>query len=243
MSYFPNNANGQATMANSAPVVVASNQTAIPVTDNSGSFTVDAPVGTPVFVRLSDGGSAISALPITDNSGSITTDTAGDVAHDSADSGNPVKIGGKAATSLPTAVASGDRTNVLTDTFGRPLTAHIDAAMQIWKSGNYTTTQTGTAIWTPTSGKKVVITNIVLGAYGTTAARVILWFGASGDTTYSAGTDQLVAAVSFAPSSTSKPGLVLCPPVPIVGATADYILRITTDAGVSIDVTVYGYEI
>lgn len=36
----------------------------IPVTDNSGSLTVDAPVGTPVFVRLSDGASAISTLPV-----------------------------------------------------------------------------------------------------------------------------------------------------------------------------------
>lgn len=43
------------------PVSIAS---AVPVTDNSGSLTVDAPVGTPVFVRLSDGTSAISTLPV-----------------------------------------------------------------------------------------------------------------------------------------------------------------------------------
>jgi hypothetical protein len=36
----------------------------VAVTDNSGSLTVDAPVGTPVFVRLSDGASAISTLPV-----------------------------------------------------------------------------------------------------------------------------------------------------------------------------------
>lgn len=38
--------------------------TAQPVTDNAGSLTVDAPVGTPVFVRLSDGTSAIATLPV-----------------------------------------------------------------------------------------------------------------------------------------------------------------------------------
>jgi len=43
------------------PVSIAS---AVPITDNSGSLTVDAPVGTPVFVRLSDGSSAISTLPV-----------------------------------------------------------------------------------------------------------------------------------------------------------------------------------
>jgi len=43
------------------PVSIAA---AVPVTDNSGSLTVDAPVGTPVFVRLSDGSSAIATLPV-----------------------------------------------------------------------------------------------------------------------------------------------------------------------------------
>lgn len=35
-----------------------------PVSDNAGSLTVDAPVGTPVFVRLSDGSAAIATLPV-----------------------------------------------------------------------------------------------------------------------------------------------------------------------------------
>lgn len=35
-----------------------------PVTDSGGSLTVDAPVGTPVFVRLSDGTAAITTLPV-----------------------------------------------------------------------------------------------------------------------------------------------------------------------------------
>jgi hypothetical protein len=38
--------------------------TPLAVSDNSGSLTVDAPVGTPVFVRLSDGATAISTLPV-----------------------------------------------------------------------------------------------------------------------------------------------------------------------------------
>lgn len=35
-----------------------------PVTDSGGSLTVDAPVATPVFVRLSDGSAAITTLPV-----------------------------------------------------------------------------------------------------------------------------------------------------------------------------------
>jgi hypothetical protein len=35
-----------------------------PVTDSDGSLTIDAPVGTPAFVRLSDGTNPISTLPV-----------------------------------------------------------------------------------------------------------------------------------------------------------------------------------
>lgn len=44
-------------------VTIATNDV-VPVTDNAGSLTVDAPVGTPAFVRLSDGAAAITTLPI-----------------------------------------------------------------------------------------------------------------------------------------------------------------------------------
>lgn len=48
-----------------AGTLTVSAASAFPVTDNSGSITVDAPVGTPVFVRLSDGSSAITSLSVT----------------------------------------------------------------------------------------------------------------------------------------------------------------------------------
>jgi hypothetical protein len=54
----------------------ASGGSAVNVQDGGNSLTVDAPVGTPAFVRLSDGASAITALPVTDNSGSLTVDYA-----------------------------------------------------------------------------------------------------------------------------------------------------------------------
>lgn len=43
----------------------------------------------------------------------------GDVAHDAADSGNPIKIGGKARTSLPAAVSANDRVDAYFDAYGR----------------------------------------------------------------------------------------------------------------------------
>jgi hypothetical protein len=56
-----------------------------PVSDNNGSLTVDAPVGTPAFVRLSNGTSAIDTLPVT---GSVTVSQAtGTNLHTVVDSG------------------------------------------------------------------------------------------------------------------------------------------------------------
>lgn len=49
---------------------------AISIDDNAGSITVDAPVATPVFVRLSDGASAITTLPVS-IAGSVAVTNAG----------------------------------------------------------------------------------------------------------------------------------------------------------------------
>lgn len=49
----------------------------------------------------------------------VTTLTGGGIAHDGVDSGNPVKIGGQARTTNPTAVADADRANFITDKLGK----------------------------------------------------------------------------------------------------------------------------
>jgi len=210
--------------------------------DGGNSITVDAPSGTPVAVRIGDGTLQTSVVDETGSSAVDALAVGGGTPHDSADSGNPVKVGFKAINALPTAVANSDRANGVSDLWGRQLTAHIDPALFIHKTFNATSTQTGTDVWSPTSGKKIAITSIVVGTYATTAARIILWFGDNADTTYSAGTDQAVLAFSSAPSTTSKPGLVFTPASPIFCTTADRELHITTDAGISIDVCVAGYE-
>jgi len=195
-------------------------------------------------VKIHDGGNSITVdgTVSATQTGTWNVVAAGDISHDNPDSGNPVKIGFQAETVLPTAVANGDRTNGTADQFGRQLVTHISPGMQTWKSGNYTTTQTGVALWTPASGKTVAVTYLAISSYATTTGRVIVWFGASGDTTYTAGTDQLVWAGSFAPSTSSKPGAILNFPTPVFSANVDYVLRVTTDANISLDVSVYGYE-
>lgn len=61
------------------------------------------------------------------------TPVTGDVPHDSADAGYPIKTGAKASAAPPTAVTDGDRVNDYDDLQGRKITAH--------KCGTATTSQ------------------------------------------------------------------------------------------------------
>lgn len=165
-----------------------------------------------------------------------------DVAHDAADSGNPVKIGGKARTSVPTAVANADRTDSSFDPYGRILVGHIAPEWAVHKNKTYTSQQTGSTIWDPTAGKKIAVTSVVLGTYGTTSGRIIVWFGDNADTAFTQDTDQVLVAASFAPSTSSKPGLIYTPASPVFCTTADRELHVTSDAAISFDLTIEGYE-
>lgn len=135
---------GQKTMANSLPVVLPSDQSAIPVTgsgvfhvdDNAGSLTVDAPVGTPVWVRLSDGAAAFvgqkamaASIPvviasdqsaITVAQGTPPWTVKGDQARASATIPNPVVHGLRAANypTKPASVAAGQLVDAVSDLEG-----------------------------------------------------------------------------------------------------------------------------
>lgn len=69
------------------------------------------------------GGDATNGLDVDVTRVQGTVAVAGDVAHDAADSGNPVKVGGKARTTNPTAVANADRVDAMFDDVGRQVVA------------------------------------------------------------------------------------------------------------------------
>lgn len=120
---------------------------------------------------------------------------------------------------------------------------HNFGYLNVHKDGEYNTQQTGTALWTPTSGKKFVVADITITTGGTTSGIVTLWQGAVADTTYTAGTDPAVFRGEFAPSANSKPGVVKSFNIPYVSTTADHILRVTTSAAMTVYVQCNGYEI
>lgn len=170
--------------------------------------------------------------------------TGGNVAHDAADSGNPVKVGSKAINAWPAAVANLDRADAVGDLLGRQLVAFKPSELQkSFNPAQFTAAQTGTALWTPAAGKRIVVTSVSISTSGTTAGKVTLWFGASADTAYTAGTDQPLEVFNFAPATSANPGMTKSYADPIACLNADYILRITTSAALTCDITVHGYEI
>lgn len=94
MAYNPVNPHGQATMANSAPVVIASNQTSLPI---AGAVTTNAPS----YVS-----GAANALSIT-TVGALRVD------------GSAVVQPARAATALPSAASDGTNVSPMADKYGR----------------------------------------------------------------------------------------------------------------------------
>ncbi len=165
-----------------------------------------------------------------------------DAAHTSGDVGVMALAVAKAAAAA--LGAEGDYEPLEVDAYGRLHVAPllVDPAAQKHVTYNATAAKTGDIILSPTAGKRMAITSMVIGTYGTTAARVIIWAGADADTTYSAGTDQAVFIASFTPTASATPGAVYTPATPIF-LTADHNLMLTSSAAISIDICVEYYEV
>jgi hypothetical protein len=306
---------GQALMAASRPVVVASDQSAIPITvatipshavTNAGTFAVqdsrfateDAaasadPVG-PVLIGVrrdtlsaaevsadgdnialkatskgklhvaaelyiadaaaatgagASGATVLRTTLASDSPGIIATGSqaspsssylstvaAGDLAHDAVDSGNPVKIGGMARSTEPSAVsASGDRVNAIFDLVGKLIVLPY-ANPENFVSGAITTAMTGTTttslIAAPAAGLRNYITQItVSNAHATVGTDVIIQDGSGGTTLYTI------------PAAAVYGGAVITFPTPLrqpTTATAIFVANVTT--GASTKVSASGYK-
>lgn len=109
------------------------------------------------------------------------------------------------------------------------------------KNGQQGGAATGVALWTPASGKKIVVTSFDITVVGSVGTDVVIWFGASGDTTWTVGTDATVFYGNFIPSASISPGVtkkgVWQSP------TADHVLRLTAGGANSYNWNIWGYEI
>ena len=155
----------------------------IPVTDAGGSLTIDGTVTADAGSGTFSVTPAAGSIPVTDAGGTLTVDgtitanagsgnftvtpaggslhvnAAGDVAHDSPDAGEPVKVGGRAIAhgANPTAVAADDRSNWYFNRAGIPfiLGGHPNIiTLETAAAAAFT----DAAVVTVAGGQKIVVT-------------------------------------------------------------------------------------
>lgn len=159
----------------------------------------------------------------------------GNIAHDTADAGNPVKIGGKAVSAEPTAVTANDRVNALFDLVGKLIVLPY-ANPENFVSGAITSAMTGTTstslIAAPASGLRNYITQItVSNAHATVGTDIVIQDGSGGTTLYT-----IPAAAVYGGATLSFPTPLRQPTT----ATAIYCANVTT--GASTKVSASGYK-
>ena len=181
----------------------AAGATAVNVQDGGNSLTIDGTV-------------AVSSLPASTN----TIEVVGDVAHDAADAGNPVSIGGVARNANPTAVANGDRASAFMDLKGR-LVVRPHHVRGLQASGDIVlTTTTETTIIAATASTFHDITLLLITNSSATAVIVAI-------------RDTTGGTVRLRPAIAANGGVVIAFPSPLEQTTVNTNWTATLSAGVT----------
>lgn len=122
----------------------------------------------------------VFAGPLPGGSNNIgKVDPQGNVAHDVTDVGNPIKMGGRARTELPAAVAQNDRVDAMYDKHGRQLIAPAPLDQRVSSTLNRTNTEAGQLLAAVASTAYVVTAITVINAHATVGTKVEIVDGAS----------------------------------------------------------------
>ncbi len=134
-------------------------------------------------IKVGDGSGALTidfgtALPSgTNNIGQV--DPRGNKAHDEGDAGNPVKVGARARTALPAAVAQDDRVDAIADKHGRQLATVAPLDERVSATLNRTNETAGQLFAALAEGAYVVTAIMVDNASATVGTKVEILDGAS----------------------------------------------------------------
>lgn len=213
------------------------------ITDGTNTAAVKAASTAPIatdpalVVAVSPNSAGVTPLGQAAKAASLPVTMAADqeIAHGSADSGNPAKVGGKAVNAEPAAVSNGSRANFITDLVGK-LIVMLYANPENFVSGAITTAMTGTTstslVAAPAAGLRNYITQItVSNAHATVGTDVIIQDGNAGTTLYTI------------PAAAVYGGAVITFPTPLrqpTTATALFCANVTT--GASTKVSASGYK-
>lgn len=155
----------------------------------------------------------------------------GHIAHDAADSGNPVKVGGKAKAidgTDPGEVAENDRADFYTDPNGRQLVSQVHPNF-FNSNTNYAAAQTNTALVAAPATNSLYVTDLVVSADGAGSVKLVE------DT---AGTPVTKAGPYYLAANTGLSMHFITP----IKLTAAKNLGVTSTGAVNHTVTVTGYE-
>lgn len=180
---------GGGTEATALRVTIASDSTGVvSIDDNGASLTVDGTVAVSSLPALVAGTAAIGKLAA--NSGvdigdvDVTSLTGGTIAHDGADSGNPIKVGARAVSTLASAtmVAAADRADNVSDLDGaqimRPYCPNADILVErVSDTGG---TSTASTVFGATASARNCITTIAVTNVSLTAGHIDFRDGTGG---------------------------------------------------------------
>ena len=208
----------------------AAGASAVNVQDGGNSLTVDGAVTVTNATAAN-----LKAEVVGTGTFAVQAAAAGDVAHDAVDSGNPLKVGGKATNAEPAAVASGDRANFITDLVGKLITLPYSNP-ENFVSGAITSAMTSTTstslVAAPAAGLRNYITTIIVtNSHATVGTDVIIQDGSGGTT------------LLTIPAAAVYGGAVITLPTPLrqpTTATALYCANVTS--GANTKVSAVGYK-
>lgn len=253
---------------------IAAASVAVPVTDNAGALTVDwagtaPPIGAGVeatALRVTVATDSTGVVSVDDNGGALTVDAtnldirdltsasdsvaavaAGDIAHDTADSGNPLKIGQKAIAhgANPTAVAAADRTDWYANRHGIPFVCgpHMNPVTIEFTQADADGAQTNVALVTVGAGTKIAVTQVQVLADQANTVETSVRIGFAAATLGAASITPVAGIVASHPGIVPGAGLSRGDGMAILGIGADgEDLRITiSDATGGNNVVVVSY--
>ena len=259
--------NGGGTEASALRVTLANDSTGlVSVDDNGSSLTVDyATTGSgtatgALRVELPTNGTGVVGLNAGSNNigdvdvltlpnvtlaaGTNTNEVVGDVAQDVPIAGNPVAIGIRASTAIPTAMSGdgdvvypwGNRNGAQMVSMAPHIGLNSDPWNLVHEAAQYTSTQTSTVLVAGGASEKIVVTKLQIQAFATTAFDLQVYFGTGA---FVRGTNRACFDGTFKPSSTLAPGAIMDGPF-IAGTNGDDLMVTTSAAGcVTINVWYY----
>lgn len=200
-----------------------------------GKVKITTDAGTVVDPVAAGSAAMTGSVPVTIATDDTIKAPLAGIAHDSADSGNPIKVGAKAISAEITAVTANDRSNLHTDLAGKLLVLPY-ANPENFVSGAITSAMTGTTstslIAAPAAGLRNYITQItVSNAHATVGTDIAIQDGSGGTTLYTI------------PAAAVYGGAVVTFPTPLrqpTTATAIFCANVTT--GASTKVSASGYK-